>query len=192
MITIANRKARPQNYAYSKPGSSSIWSSRNMGILGTVIFVYVVIHMRNFWYEYKFGSVPYMKTEDGAPILNDGTVVNGGQLENGQVVFQGEIVGDAMRDLYTVVIDGFENPILVAFYVLGMIAIAFHLVHGFQSSFQSLGLRNKKYSPIVVKTGYAFAIVVPAIVCYNTCISFFDGITISKLLEEYEFRFKNT
>ncbi|MEQ8625457.1 MAG: succinate dehydrogenase cytochrome b subunit [Vicingaceae bacterium] len=164
MLTIANRKARPKNYAYNKPSANSLWSSRNMGILGTVILVYIVVHMQNFWYEYKFGKTPFMYGENGVdPLLKDGTVVQGGAIENGEVVFEGQVLGDAMRDLYTVVLDGFQNPILVAFYVLGMIAIAFHLVHGFQSGFQSLGLRNKKYSPIITKLGYAFAIIVPTL-----------------------------
>lgn len=162
-ITVANRKARPNGYAYSKPAASSIWSSRNMGILGTVIFVYIVVHMQNFWYEYKFGEVPYMSSKAGEPLLQDGSVIKGGIVENGNVVFNGEIAGAAMGDLHTVVIESFKNPLLVIFYVLGMIAIAFHLFHGFQSSFQSLGLRNKKYSPLIVNTGYTFAIVIPAL-----------------------------
>lgn len=162
VITMANRKARPQGYAYSKPGANSIWSSRNMGILGTVVLVYIVIHMQNFWYAYKFGSVPFMMSEDGtSPLLKDGTVVRGGEIVNGEVIANGDVMGPAMGDLYTVVLEGFQNPILVAFYVLGMVAIAFHLFHGFQSGFQSLGLRNKKYTPIISKAGAAFAIIVP-------------------------------
>lgn len=164
VISMANRKARPQGYAYNKPSANSLWSSRNMGILGTIILVYIVVHMQNFWYEYKFGATPYMMSEDGsAPLLKDGSVVKGGTIENGEVLLQGDLMGEAMRDLYTVVLEGFQNPILVAFYVLGMIAIAFHLVHGFQSGFQSLGLRNEKYTPIIKKLGYAFAIIVPAL-----------------------------
>jgi succinate dehydrogenase / fumarate reductase cytochrome b subunit len=164
VITMANRKARPQAYAYNKPSANSLWSSRNMGILGTIIFVYIVVHMQNFWYEYKFGTTPYMMSKDGgAPLLKDGTVVKGGTIENGEVLLRGNLMGDAMRDLYSVVLEGFQNPILVAFYVLGMIAIAFHLAHGFQSGFQSLGLRNETYTPIIKKLGYAFAIIIPAL-----------------------------
>ena len=161
VITLNNRKARPEQYAYSKPGKNSMWSSRNMGILGTIIFVYIVVHMQNFWYEYKFGETPYMLSDSGAPLLMDGSEVKGGEIQNGAVYLNGDQVGDAMRDLYTVVQSSFQEPLLVAFYVLGMIAIAFHLVHGFQSGFQSLGLRNPKYSPLIMKAGYAFAIIVP-------------------------------
>jgi len=162
VITINNRKARPEGYAYSKPSANSLWSSRNMGILGTVILVYIVIHMQNFWYEYKFGETPFMKSEDGSsPLLMDGTVVRGGIIENGEIMKAGDSLGPAMRDLYSIVIESFQEPILVAFYVLGMIAIAFHLIHGFQSGFQSLGLKNRKYGPVIDKVGYAFAIAIP-------------------------------
>lgn len=162
VITMNNRKARPEGYAYSKPSANSLWSSRNMGILGTVIFVYILVHMQNFWYEYKFGETPSMMSEDGKfPVLQDGSVVKGGTIENGEVIKAGESLGPVMRDLYAIVIESFQEPILVAFYVLGMIAIAFHLIHGFQSGFQSLGLKNRKYGPLIDKVGYAFAIAVP-------------------------------
>ncbi len=162
VITINNRKARPQGYAYSKPGENSIWSSRNMGILGTVILAYIIVHMQNFWYIYKFGTTPFMMSEDGSsPLLKDGTVVKGGSIENGDVVMAGENLGPAMRDLYEIVIQGFQEPLLVAFYVLGMIAIAFHLMHGFQSGFQSFGLKSGKYGKLIDKVGLAYAIIVP-------------------------------
>lgn len=165
VITLANRKARPDGYAYSKPEKNSMWSSRNMGILGTIILVYIVVHMQNFWYEYKFGETPFMMSEDGSsPLLQDGTAVKGGEITTeGSITLAGETVGTAMRDLYTIVMEGFTNPILVVFYVLAMAALGFHLFHGFQSAFQSIGLRNKKYTPIIKKAGYAFAVIVPSL-----------------------------
>lgn len=161
VITLANRKARPDRYEYSKASGSSIWSSRNMGILGTIILVYIVVHMQNFWYLYKFGVTPYMKSESGDPLLMDGSAVSGGEIQEGMVYLDGNLMGEAMKDLYTIVLSSFQDPILVAFYVIGMIAVGFHLVHGFQSSFQSFGLSNPKYSGLIKNAGYAFAIVVP-------------------------------
>ena len=58
VLTVNNKKARPVGYAYSKPGRSSVWTSRNMGILGTIILVFLVLHLSNFWYEMKFGEIP--------------------------------------------------------------------------------------------------------------------------------------
>jgi len=104
-----------------------------------------------------------MMSEDGlSPLLQDGTIAEGATVTStGNVMLAGENIGVAMKDLYTIVMEGFANPILVVFYVLAMIAMGFHLIHGFQSAFQSIGLRNKKYSPAIIKIGYAFAVIVP-------------------------------
>jgi succinate dehydrogenase / fumarate reductase cytochrome b subunit len=58
IITITNNRARKVRYHYDKRGAVSKWYSRNMGLLGTVILIFLVIHLRDFWYVYKFGKVP--------------------------------------------------------------------------------------------------------------------------------------
>jgi succinate dehydrogenase / fumarate reductase cytochrome b subunit len=144
VLTVQNRKARPVKYAKSKPQANTIWSSRNMGILGTVILAFIVTHMSNFWYKVKFGSI---KMQTMGP--------------------DGEALEEPLKDLHTVVMKFFdpaENEfalIMVIVYILGQVAIAFHLIHGFQSGFQSLGLRHPKYTPVIRIVGYIFAIVVP-------------------------------
>jgi len=52
-LTYQNKKARPQGYAYSKPGANSSLPSRYMAVLGTVILVFIVTHMANFWWRAK-------------------------------------------------------------------------------------------------------------------------------------------
>ncbi len=52
LITLNNRKAKGDSYAVTD-NSTSTWYSRNMGILGTVIGVFLVIHMAQFWLQYK-------------------------------------------------------------------------------------------------------------------------------------------
>ncbi len=163
VIEVANRKARPIKYAYSRPSKNSRWASRNMGILGTIILVYVVVHMQNFWYRFHFGELPFMSSEGGDPLLKDGTIIPGGVVEQGKVVVEGVVAGPAMKDLYTIVFESFQNPVIVFFYVISMIALGFHLSHGFASAFQSLGLRNDKYTPLLTKSGYAFSIIVSAL-----------------------------
>src|SRR6056297_1368074 len=56
ILTVNNRKARPQGYVSFKPSTNSKWSSRNMGVLGTVILAFIIIHLVNFWGEMKFGE----------------------------------------------------------------------------------------------------------------------------------------
>lgn len=82
------------------------------------------------------------------------------------------VKAEGVRDLYTVVLNFFGHSAqgqptnelalwAVIGYVLSMLVLAFHLWHGFASAFQSLGLRHKKYTPVIEFVGKAFAVVVP-------------------------------
>ncbi len=62
---------------------------------------------------------------------------------------------------YHELLEEFENPIRVWVYVLSFIALMLHLLHGFQSSFQSVGFNHNRYSPPLKKLANAFAIVIP-------------------------------
>lgn len=57
VITVKNKKTGG-NYQYEKREKNSKWYTRNMGILGTLILIFLVIHFQNFWYVYKFGNLP--------------------------------------------------------------------------------------------------------------------------------------
>lgn len=144
VLTIRNRKARgPEGYA-KHSGKSSIWASRNMGILGTLILIFLVIHLRHFWGESKFGTLE-------PQTIGDETVGN----------------------LYAVVAYWFTKGWYVALYVFCMAALAFHLWHGFQSAFQTLGLRHQKYTPIINFVGKAFSIVIPALFAWIPIAMYF-------------------
>jgi succinate dehydrogenase / fumarate reductase, cytochrome b subunit len=143
ILTKKNREARG-TVGYAIPNTKGIWSSRNMGILGTIILAFLIIHMRQFWGEMHFGSMP-MKT-----------------------------YGDQeVKDLYTVVAAVFAEWWYVAIYTLSMLAIAFHLWHGFESAFQTLGLNHLKYNPVIRFVGKAFSIVVPALFALIPIMMFF-------------------
>ena len=55
---MQNRKARPVGYVKENGAANAKWSSRNMGILGTIILVFLVSHMQTFWYKMHFGEMP--------------------------------------------------------------------------------------------------------------------------------------
>ncbi|MGD1841709.1 MAG: succinate dehydrogenase cytochrome b subunit [Thermonemataceae bacterium] len=137
ILTRLNNKARPVSYAYD--GKSSAWSSRNMGILGTVILIFLVVHLSNFWGKSKLTTF-----EAGSYV---------------PYVTYGEAT---MQNLYDVVAISFQEWWLVALYVVSMIGLAFHLSHGFISMFQTLGLNHSKYNFVIKIVGYEFAILVPA------------------------------
>lgn len=63
---------------------------------------------------------------------------------------------------YEEVVHMFENPVRVGIYSLSFVFLSLHLLHGFQSAFQSVGARNSKYTPTLVKVGKAYAVLIPA------------------------------
>ena len=65
-----------------------------------------------------------------------------------------------MRDLYRLEVENFSTPGWVAFYVIAMVVVGFHLWHGVASSFQSLGLSGPRFTPFVRKLGKASAVVI--------------------------------
>ncbi len=162
VITINNRKARPKSYVYNKPSRNSPWNSRNMGFLGTLLLAFIIFHMWDFWYRFKFGSLPAMTSEDGGSILlKTGEAVAGGRVENGMVVDRaGQLMGPAMKDLYTAVIEAFQQPWIVILYVIGMVALALHLHHGVQAAFHSLGLKTPETRRPIYRIGRLFAVLI--------------------------------
>jgi len=137
ILLSANKKARPQAYANVDQSKSSTWSSRNMGILGTLILVFLIVHMRSFWFEMKFGSIPLINY-DGSEIT--------------------------YKDMYKIVVEAFTQAWYVVLYVICMIALAFHLFHGFQSAFQTFGINHHRYTPVIKVIGVGvFAIIIPAL-----------------------------
>jgi succinate dehydrogenase / fumarate reductase cytochrome b subunit len=65
-----------------------------------------------------------------------------------------------IRDLYRLEVENFSSPAWVAFYVLAMIVVGFHLWHGVASSCQSLGLSGPRFTPAVRKVGRTFAVLI--------------------------------
>lgn len=76
-------------------------------------------------------------------------------------------VAEGYKDLYKITIEFFKDPqyglIFTIFYVFSMAVLAFHLLHGFSSAFQSLGINNPKYNCFIKGLGKLFAIIVPVL-----------------------------
>ena len=89
-------------------------------------------------------------------------IKNGTELYNPQVNVK---MGDLYKDLHKLTLDFFKDAKYGLFftigYVLAMIALSFHLWHGFQSAFQSIGVNSSKLTPVIKFFGKAFAIIVP-------------------------------
>lgn len=128
-LWMQNRKRRNTRYAVSAGNATSKWYSRSMGILGTLILLFLVLHISAFW----------------APNRASQTMGNG------------------ELDLYGMMRDAFQNIVVVVIYIFGCISLAWHLVHGFFSAFQTLGLAMNKYKGIIKSVGVAFSIIIPLI-----------------------------
>ncbi|MFM9400714.1 succinate dehydrogenase cytochrome b subunit [Myroides odoratimimus] len=184
VLTIQNKKARPIGYAKNNAASNSSFSSRNMAVLGTLLLVFIVTHMANFWAKMHFSEMPLqtveVKVEGQDPVVVYKTVqeqaipvnaVEMGQLEvRGTKFYQAGTdlkIADGYKDLHKITIEFFQNEstglIATIAYVLAMVVLGFHLSHGFGSAFQSLGANNPKYKGVLKGLSFLIAYVVPAL-----------------------------
>ncbi len=125
IVTLHNKKARPIAYHTTNNNTNSKWYSRSMGVLGSLLLLFLVVHLSDFWVETKVAL--YTNHE---------------------------------HNTYTEILETFSNPLAVAIYLLGVGSLLFHLLHGVQSAFQSLGLNHKKYTPFIKQFGIWFSIIV--------------------------------
>jgi succinate dehydrogenase / fumarate reductase cytochrome b subunit len=128
-LWFKNMSRRKVKYAVKPGNKTSSWYSRSMGILGTLILLFLIVHLSAFW------------------LPNRGSQLSG----NGEL------------DLFQRMAEAFSNPLIVIIYLLGCIALAWHLVHGFFSAFQTFGLTTHRYKGIIYNIGVGFAIIVPLI-----------------------------
>ena len=180
ILTIQNKRARPIGYAKNNPSANSSFPSRNMAVLGTLILVFLAVHMTSFWGKMHFDkNMPiqkttinvagqkqdfYLTTDGGYIPVNDKNFV----IKNRTEFFDANAnvkVKEGYKDLYKLTFDAFRDPkyglLFTLFYVFSMIVMGFHLWHGFQSGFQTLGANHPKYTPMIKWVGRGFATVVP-------------------------------
>jgi len=65
------------------------------------------------------------------------------------------------RTMYTRIAEEFRAPIYDLFYLVALVFLGFHLKHGFQSAFQTLGLRNPRYQRLIDVVGIFFWLIIP-------------------------------
>lgn len=135
ILEIKNRNARQISYAKNKGAANSTWMSRNMLWSGLVILGFFVLHFIDFW-------IPEINTK----------FVQGD--------WSGTLQGVEGYRYYEELTHKFVSPLRVGAYVLAFVFLALHLLHGFQSAFQSMGVNNK-YSQSLKIFGKAFALFIP-------------------------------
>ncbi len=128
-LTASNNTKRKVKYGVQAASANSTWYSRSMGLLGTLLLLFLILHLKHFWVVSRFTD----------------------HITSGQ-----ETLFQEMKEV-------FESPFVVIVYVLGCISLAYHLLHGFWSAFQTLGINHKSYTPMIKSIGAGFAVLIPLI-----------------------------
>ena len=119
ILQIQNWIARPSRYHKANYSNTSFFS-KFMIHTAVITLTFLVIHMMDFYIKAKFGHA--------SEIIVDGVVYH---------------------DFVSEVIDKFKILPFVIFYIAAFIFLGFHLMHGFQSAFKTLGMDNRKYTPVI-------------------------------------------
>ena len=137
VITKQNRKSKGEKYVISDKASSK-WYSRNMGVLGTILAGFIIIHMAQFWLKYK--------------------------------------VLEVEKDLFNLVVATFKVGWFVILYVISIVAMGFHLIHGIESAHTSLGLYQKRLVKFVKIFALWFSIILTVLYAIIPIIIYFKEI----------------
>ena len=121
VLEIKNNRARAVGYSKNNPSGNSTWMSRNMIWSGGFILIFLIIHFIDFW-------IPEINTKYIAGDMSG--------LINPEVA-------DSGYRYHEELVHKFEPIWRVVLYCLGFVFLALHLLHGFNSSFQSIGANNK-------------------------------------------------
>ena len=132
IIQIQNWIARPSRYNKTNYSNTSFFS-KFMIHTAIITLTFLVIHMMDFYIKAKFGHA----TE----AIVDGVVYH---------------------DFASEILDKFKMLPFVIFYMAAFIFLGFHLIHGFQSAFKTLGMDNRKYTPVIQVLALVYCTVVVA------------------------------
>lgn len=132
-LYMANREARPMRYQYQDNSQTTI-TGRTMIVSGSMLAAFIIYHLLH----YTLGVV-------GAETFAGNNLTT---IPN---------VAEQVPDAYKMVTAGFSQPVVVGVYVVAMLLLGSHLSHGVASLFQSLGLNNTRFRPLVKQAGFAVA-----------------------------------
>jgi len=127
LLAIENRRARPHRYVERDYVKATV-ASRWMVLSGLMVLAFLIYHLAHFTVRVTDPRFALLKADP----LN-------------------------RYDVYSMMVYGFQNYYVSAFYVLGMWLLALHLSHGSSSFFQSLGLNNQKLAPTLARSGRILA-----------------------------------
>lgn len=153
MLKMQNKKARPIGYAVSAGSKNASWFSKNMATTGIILLIFLILHLISFFIKARFGAD-----------VNFG--INS-ENWNGSWLTQGDygVTPEHPFSMYHKTAMLFSIPWYAILNIVAMLVIMGHLIHGFQSAFQTLGINHPKYTPLIKAIGYGYAVIVPLGFC---------------------------
>lgn len=147
VLTLENRRARGADYGFKHTIQATL-SSRTMRVTGYIVLAFLFYHLAQFtWGLAQAGA--YKENLPHYTMVGDYRVA-------GFLIVQAKT--SDVFDVYNMVILGFQNPVVSLFYIVAVGLLSFHLLHGIDSLFQTLGLRSEKWSGVLRKIAVVFCL----------------------------------
>jgi succinate dehydrogenase / fumarate reductase cytochrome b subunit len=140
LLTLENQRKRGSKYAVEYGNKGSKWYSRSMGLLGTLLLLFLIMHIYHFWVPSRLGGI--------------------GNVQSLPETHYDNTLGMQYHDLYSEMVKVFQIEWVVILYVIGCISLMYHLMHGFESAFRTIGVHNNRYLTLLRYGGRGFAIIV--------------------------------
>ena len=129
ITTLHNRRMRPVGYATTAGNHLTAWASKNMYILGFAVLLFLVVHIYNFFWKFRFGELPSVTVH-----------------------------GVEMEDSYSCVAGLFRGSVAYCLiYIAASVLLGLHLSHGFWSAFHTVGFNNKRWIPRLRAIAWVYA-----------------------------------
>lgn len=138
VLTLENKRARGGSYGIKHTIRATL-ASRTMRLTGYVVLAFLLYHLAHFTWGFaqKDTFKATLAEQHGPYVMQDDYKVAG---------FVTVEKGTAVEDVHTMVVLGFQNTIVALFYIVAVGLLSFHLLHGFDSMFQTFGLRSTRWS----------------------------------------------
>lgn len=134
VLTLENRRARGSEYGFKHTIRATL-ASRTMRLTGYVVLAFLIYHLAHF----TFGAAQAQTFKSNLPQY---TMQHEYRVGGFPVV----AAGAKVDDVHTMVIRGFQSPVVSIFYIVAVGLLSFHLLHGIDSMFQTFGWRTSKWS----------------------------------------------
>ncbi len=158
-LTLRSRAARPVPYQFPGRVQATV-ASRTMIWSGVVVGLFIVYHLAHFTFGWLGGvEVTVQKVTPTELVPGEGLSL---VIEDEKKVVNYLDLRDAKgrHDVYSMVVAGFTNPLVAGLYILAQSVLFVHLLHGVQSSFQTLGLKNRRFARAIWGFGFLVALTI--------------------------------